>query len=134
MGELTAQPKIEDICKACGVEYVRVVDAYNPREVQTTLVEALQQPFVSVVVSRGECAQIWQRAKRKKGIKMIPYEVDLKKCNGCRLCVQMGCPAITFDPETKKAGVDNLLCTACGLCAAVCPYRAFEQPIEVVRQ
>jgi indolepyruvate ferredoxin oxidoreductase alpha subunit len=133
LGEPTAELKIEDMCKACGVDYVKVVDAYNPREVQNALVEALQQPSVSVVVSRGECAQVWQRAERKKGIKKIPYEVDLAKCNGCRLCVQMGCPAITFDPDTKKAGIDYLLCTACGLCAAVCPFRAFSQPVEVVQ-
>jgi indolepyruvate ferredoxin oxidoreductase alpha subunit len=134
MGQLTTQGKIEDICKACGVEYVKVVDAYNPREVQNALVEALQQPSVSVVISRGECAQVWQRAKRKKGIKMIPYNIDLEKCNGCRLCVQMGCPAITFDPEAKKAGIYAPLCTACGLCAAVCPFKAFSQPIEVTQK
>jgi indolepyruvate ferredoxin oxidoreductase alpha subunit len=133
LGESTFEAKIEDICKACGVEYVKVVDAYNPREVQNVLVEALQQPSVSVVISRGECGQVWQRADRKKGIKKLPYEVELEKCNGCRLCVQMGCPAITFDPDTKKAGVDDLLCTACGLCAAVCPFRALSQPMEVAQ-
>jgi len=133
LGEPTKVGKIEDVCKAFGVEYVKVVDAYNPREVQNTLVEALQQPSISVVVSRGECAQVWQRAKRRQGVPIIPYEIDTAKCNGCRLCVQMGCPAITFEPETKKAGVDALLCTACGLCAAVCPFKAFRQPGQVVQ-
>jgi indolepyruvate ferredoxin oxidoreductase alpha subunit len=128
LGEPTKEGNIEDICKSFGVEYVRVVDAYNPREVQNTLVEALQQPSVSVVISRGECAQIWQRTKKKQGTPIVPLKVDLEKCNGCKLCVQMGCPAITFEPRTNKAGIDSLLCTACGLCAAVCPFRAFYQP------
>jgi indolepyruvate ferredoxin oxidoreductase alpha subunit len=127
LGEPARRGSIEDICRALGVEYVKVVDAYKPREIQNTLVEALQQPSVSVVISRGECAQIWQRSKRRQGAVITPFEVDLEKCYGCRLCVQIGCPAITFDPDAKKAGVDGLLCTGCELCAMVCPFKALNK-------
>ncbi len=127
LGEPAKKGAIEDICRALGVEYVKVVDAYNPREVQNALVEALQQTSVSVVISRGECAQIWQRANRKRGVPITPVEVDLEKCNGCMICVQMGCPAITFDSDAKKAGVDGLLCTGCELCATICPYKALKK-------
>jgi indolepyruvate ferredoxin oxidoreductase alpha subunit len=125
IGESAQKASIEEVCRAFGIEYVKVVNAYDPREVQSTLVEALQQPSVSVVVSRGECAQVWQRRNRKAGEKIVPYYVDLRKCNGCTLCVQMGCPAITFDSSTKRAGVDLSLCSGCGICAVVCPFRAF---------
>jgi indolepyruvate ferredoxin oxidoreductase alpha subunit len=44
--------------------------------------------------------------------------------------VQLGCPAVTFDTENKKAGIDLINCTDCGLCAQVCPVNAISTGSE----
>jgi heterodisulfide reductase subunit A len=43
-------------------------------------------------------------------------------CSGCKTCVPL-CPytAITFNEETKKAAINEVLCKGCGVCVAACP-------------
>ncbi|GAH99544.1 unnamed protein product, partial [marine sediment metagenome] len=48
--------------------------------------------------------------------------VDVEACNGCRLCLQVGCPALSM--KEKIAVIDQVLCTGCGVCAQVCPEEA----------
>ena len=120
VGERAKALKIEDICRVCGVDYVKVVDPYNIKETIAAVTEALQQPSISVVVTRRLCAQQWLRDMRKRKVKPELYAVDPEKCVGCKFCVEIGCPAVTFDPKTKKAGIDPILCIGCGMCQQVC--------------
>ena len=50
--------------------------------------------------------------------------VEPDKCIGCKLCVQLGCPAVKYDVAGKKASIDEISCVDCGLCAQVCPQNA----------
>ena len=72
-----------------------------------------------------------------------PYQVDLDKCNGCKVCLGLGCPAIFWNPvegemaltsEGKKrkgvAKIDPTLCPGCGVCYQVCKPAAIK-PTEV---
>jgi indolepyruvate ferredoxin oxidoreductase alpha subunit len=45
-------------------------------------------------------------------------------CAGCRVCLDVGCPALSFDPEVNKARIDANTCNGCGVCAQVCSWRA----------
>ncbi len=119
-GEPANSLRIADICKACGVEYVRVVDPYNIKETIDAVKEALQQPSVSVVVARQLCAQQSIRGMRRRKILPELYAVNADKCVGCKICVQIGCPAIIFKEETRKAAIDPILCMGCGMCQQVC--------------
>jgi indolepyruvate ferredoxin oxidoreductase alpha subunit len=67
------------------------------------------------------------REKRKAGEKIIPYYVDQDKCNPkCDACIKLlGCPAIL--KKGDKAVIDAVLCTGCGICTQVCPYKAIIQ-------
>ena len=124
MGEETVLLKPEDIARACGVKFVEVVDPSNLKEASETIEKAIRFEGPAVVVSRRLCAIIEQREKKKRQEEVIPYCVDQDKCNGkCNACIELlGCPAII--KEGTKTVIDSPLCTGCGLCAQVCPYKA----------
>jgi len=124
MGDETVLLKPEDIARACGVKFVEVVDPFNLKEATEAIEKAIRFPGPAVVVSRRLCAIIEQREKKKRREKVIPYRVDQDKCNGkCNACIELlGCPALI--KEGTKTVIDGSLCTGCGLCAQVCPYKA----------
>ncbi|HEY54758.1 MAG TPA: indolepyruvate ferredoxin oxidoreductase subunit alpha [Dehalococcoidia bacterium] len=124
MGEKAVQLKPEDIAKACGVEFVEVVDPFDLKKATETMEKAIRFPGPAVVVSRRLCAMIEQREKRKRKEAIIPYRVDQDKCNEkCNACIELlGCPALI--KEDGRTVIDSALCTGCGLCAQVCPYKA----------
>ena len=51
-----------------------------------------------------------------------PLVVDPDKCKSCKMCMKIGCPAISV--VDKKARIDNTLCTGCGVCAQLCKVDA----------
>jgi indolepyruvate ferredoxin oxidoreductase alpha subunit len=124
MGDETVRLKPEEIARACGVEFVEVVDPFDLKEATETIERAIRFPGPAVVVARRLCTIIEQREKKKRGEAVIPYRVDLNKCNDkCNACIQLlGCPAII--KEGAKTVIDSSLCTGCGVCAQVCPYKA----------
>ena len=50
--------KIENIVKACGVNYVKTIDPINQKEFVDTLKSFLNKPEVSVIISKKPCIQI----------------------------------------------------------------------------
>jgi len=124
MGSPSEKVAIEKVAEGCGVKYVRVVDPFKLKESQRVLREALQQAGPSVVVFRAPCVLMDVREKRRMGVKIVPYEVT-EACTNCMVCIKLlGCPALLV--EDGSAHIDESLCTACGLCAQVCPYKAIE--------
>lgn len=122
--EETVQLRPEDIARACGVKFVEVIDPFDVKNAIAKIEEAIRFDGPSVIVSRKLCAIIDQREKRKAKQQIISYTVDQTKCNiKCNACIQLlGCPAIV--KEEGKTIIDSLLCTGCGLCAQICPYKA----------
>jgi indolepyruvate ferredoxin oxidoreductase alpha subunit len=124
MGDETVMLKPEEIARACGVKFVEVVDPFNLKEATEAIEKAIRFEGPAVVVSRRLCAIIEQREKKKRKEETVPYRVDQDKCNDkCNACIELlGCPAII--KEGTKTVIDSSLCTGCGLCAQVCPYKA----------
>jgi len=126
-GDETVKLKPEDIARACGVKFVEVVDPFDLKTSTDTIEKAIRFDGPAVIVSRRLCAIIEQREKRKRKEEVIPYSVDQDKCNiKCNACVKLlGCPAII--KQEGKTIIDSSLCTGCGVCAQVCPYKAIIQ-------
>jgi len=123
-GDEAIQLKPEDIAKACGVKFVEVVDPFDLKAATKTIEDAIRFEGPAVVVSRRLCTMIDQREKRKRKEPIIPYFIDQDKCSDkCNACIELlGCPAII--KENGKTVIDQALCTGCGICAQVCPYKA----------
>ena len=51
---------------------------------------------------------------------VVTLQLDIAKCNGCRMCVTV-CPHAVFSFENKKSRiVDRDACMECGACAMNC--------------
>ncbi len=124
LGSPTEKVHIEKIAEACGVKYVKVVDPFRIKETTEILEEALQQPGPSVVIFRAPCVLKVVRKRRQTGAPMTPFHIT-EKCTSCMACVSLlGCPALIV--EGSKVSIDGSLCTACGLCASICPFKCIE--------
>ena len=120
--------KIEDVAKGCGVEFVEVVNPYNIKKTEDAIRRALEHESISVIVARRLCAVLWNRERRRKGVKIIPFEIK-DNCNLCLECVSsFTCPAIIYDG--KRVWIDEALCAGCGVCAQICPERAIKLKTE----
>ncbi|MBQ8963948.1 MAG: indolepyruvate ferredoxin oxidoreductase subunit alpha [Clostridia bacterium] len=116
--EPTYAIKIEDICRAAGIERVRVVDPQDMAATEEAIKEEIAAADASVIIVRRPC-QLLKYVKAKPAL-----SIDPDKCKGCRSCMKIGCPAIRF--IDKKASIDPTLCVGCGLCEQMCKFGAFE--------
>ncbi len=122
-GDPCSKIDLESLCRAIGIKRVRVVDPYDLKQCDTVLKEELAAGEPSVIISRRPCALL-KYVKHNK-----PLTVDVHKCKGCKMCMKIGCPAISM--ENGIAKVDNTLCTGCGVCAQLCKSDALQAPKEV---
>lgn len=127
MGRSRPTIKIENLVKAAGVEFVRVIDAYNVRELIDAVVKAIsytsERGLPAVIISRRPCALLEYRRSVRRGIMPRKYAIDQDRCTGCGLCTDwFGCPAITLKDGQHLIIQD--LCVGCGVCADICPVKA----------
>ena len=101
-----------------GIRRVAVVDPYDLAACDKVLKEELAAKEPSVIISRRPCALL-KYVKHK-----APLQVDADKCKSCKMCMKVGCPAISF--QDGKAVIDNTLCTGCGVCSQLCKFGALE--------
>ena len=116
--EPTYAIKIEDVCRAAGIQRVRVVDPQDMAATEAAIREEIAADAASVIIVRRPC-QLLKYVKAKPAL-----SIDPGKCKGCRSCMKIGCPAIRF--VDKKASIDPTLCVGCGLCEQMCKFGAFE--------
>ncbi len=129
--------KLEDVCKAIGVEHLAVVDSYDVRNNIKVFKEAFDFQGPSVVISRRSCALHGDRIKRRTGVKIIPNEVDKSSCKKPHTCIRgFHCPAIRFDVDDRASRIQPEICDGCGVCAKICPFGVIhpigEQPKKEV--
>ena len=117
-GDPAGKIDLEALCRAMGFERVRVVDPYNLSECDSVIREELNVDAPSVIISRRPCVLL-KYVKHK-----APLRVNPDKCVGCRACMQIACPSISF--RDKKAVVDATQCVGCGVCSQLCRFGAYE--------
>lgn len=116
-GEPAGKIDLETLCRAMGIRRVRVVDPYDLKATEEAVVEELAAEEPSVIITRRPCVLL------KSVVKKPAYAVDPEKCKGCKLCMKIGCPAISW--KDKKAVVDPTQCVGCGVCDQLCKFDAF---------
>jgi len=115
-GDPAAKVDLEALCRALGINRVRVVDPYDLKACDTVIKEELAAEEPSVIISRRPCVLL-------KSVKALPpLTVDADKCKSCKRCMTLGCPAISM--KDGKAVVDNTLCVGCGVCKQLCAFDA----------
>ncbi|MGN1037325.1 MAG: thiamine pyrophosphate-dependent enzyme, partial [Ruminococcus sp.] len=115
-GDPAAAVNLEALCKALGINRVRVVDPYCLAETEKAIKEELAVAEPSVIISRRPCALL-KYVKHKPSLK-----VDSEKCKGCKMCMKLGCPAISI--KDGKAVIDHTQCVGCGICQEMCKFDA----------
>ena len=115
-GEPAGKIDLEALCKAIGIRRVRVIDPYDLEECEAAITEEIAAPEPSVIIARRPCVLL-KTTKLKP-----PLTVDKEKCTGCKICMRIGCPAISM--KDKKAGVNPTLCVGCDVCKQLCKFGA----------
>lgn len=115
-GDPAAAVNLEELCKAIGIKRVRVVDPYSLAETEAAIKEELAADEASVIISRRPCALL-KYVQHKPALK-----VDSDKCKSCKMCMKLGCPAISM--KDGKAVIDHTQCVGCGICKEMCKFDA----------
>ena len=118
-GEPAAAVNLEELCKSLGIKRVRVVDPYNLKECEDAVLEELKVEEPSVIISRRPC-MLLKYVKAKPAVK-----VNEDKCVGCKMCMKLGCPAISM--KDGKAKIDFTQCVGCDVCTQMCRLGAIEK-------
>ena len=119
---------IEAICRSMGSR-VEVCDPFQLKNTRETLLNLLEDDSgVNVLIMKQACAL----SPQKKSAKGFSMSIDSQACIadecGCnRLCTRVfKCPALIWDPNSKKTQIDEILCVGCGVCASICPTGAIQ--------
>lgn len=117
-GEIAPQLDVVKLCEAIGVPSVRVVDPFNMKELEQTIMEESEKDVPSVIIARRPCALLIKK-------KTAPCAINTDKCRKCGMCMKIGCPAI-LKAENGQVSIDASLCNGCGLCKEMCHFGAIE--------
>ena len=115
-GDPAGKVDLEALCRAVGIDRVRVVDPYDLKACEEAVDEELAADGPSVIISRRPCVLLNSVNTN------APLAVRPDKCRSCRRCMGLGCPAISF--KEGKARIDATLCVGCGVCEQLCPFGA----------
>jgi indolepyruvate ferredoxin oxidoreductase, alpha subunit len=118
-GKQVGQVVMEDLIKGLGIRDVKVVNAFNIRELRTAVKDSVDKPELSVIISRGPCAVRIPQGSDSSTI-------DVERCNQCGICLLVGCPAI--QSERNQPFIDPLMCMGekCTACQQICPKQAIK--------
>lgn len=122
-GNTTPVMNIMEVVKSLGTPFLKEANAYELEELEKTLDEAANFQGFSVVVIRGECRIPYLK---KYGQNLQKSSVNPEKCINCKMCIDIGCPAICYDKDKQKPWINSTMCVGCGICNQVCPVGAIQ--------
>jgi indolepyruvate ferredoxin oxidoreductase alpha subunit len=117
-GEPAPAVLLDDLCRACGVKDLQIVDAYDVAAVEKAVKSAVDSPEVSVIIAQRPCVLLDKKAQKPK--------VIVKDCKKCGMCMKLGCPAISKGADGQIV-IDAAQCTGCGVCMQVCKFGCIQK-------
>lgn len=129
-GEKTRQVDLRRLADAMGIERVRVVDPYDLAGTLKVLKEEASAQGPSLIITNRPCVMM------ERFDPSLVHSVDPELCEGCGMCLRLGCPAIVPGEEIpsrkggktrRKAVIDATLCRGCAACEQVCKQGAISK-------
>ncbi len=115
MGEVVEKVSIQEVLKGVGVKIVETVNPLELSKAIDTVKRVSAEKGVKAIVFKSPCAVLIKGNK--------PAVIDSAKCTSCKKCIKtLGCPGIVL--RDGRVTIENSLCTGCGLCSQVCPFKA----------
>ncbi|OPY72431.1 MAG: Ferredoxin-3 [Syntrophorhabdus sp. PtaU1.Bin058] len=132
--EPTNMVDYEELGKALGVKSIRKIDPYDIKACMEIIKEEMAKNEPSLLICKDSPCMLLRRAKPLERFKNSLYVIDTDKCRGCRMCLEINCPAISWHAEEgqtkdgqKRKGtvyINPDQCVGCEVCAQVCKFDA----------
>ena len=128
LGAESKKVNLKVLVSALGIENIKVIDPLDVKATRSAIKEELAKDGPSVIIAESPCA-LFKRANIKP---KAALKVDPDKCEGCKACLGLNCPPISWKKGVTKEGsrrkgisfIDKTICTGCGLCEQVCKFGA----------
>ncbi len=118
-GEPTKNVDLVKLANAVGIERVTVADPFDLDNFEKVVKEEVAAAEPSVIISQRPCALLKSVNYGK------PCYIDTEKCKNCKMCMKLGCPAISI--KDNKISIDASQCNGCMLCTNVCKFGAIKK-------
>ena len=124
----------EQLARAVGVKHVKKVDPYKVEETLEVIREEVNRDEASVIITENSPCILLRRAKPLEKFKNPFYTVDTDTCRGCKVCLEINCPAISWqegEGQTKDGHkrkgtgfINKDQCVGCEVCVQICKFEA----------
>ena len=117
---------LETIVKGCGIDYLKVVDPYDTKNMVKTIKDAGRYAHdpeggIAVIIARHACVIGFKNQAIPEKIRVTVTD----DCDDCGFChTRFECPALVRDVKTQMTKINPVLCVHCGVCINVCPKNA----------
>jgi indolepyruvate ferredoxin oxidoreductase alpha subunit len=137
-GEVANQVDYREIGKAIGIKdaNIKYIDPYNIKETMEIVKEEMNKDAASLILCKDAPCMLLRRAKPLDKFKTPLFAINMDKCRGCKMCLEINCPAIswkegagqTADGQKRKGTVyiNPDQCVGCEVCVQVCKFDAIE--------
>lgn len=128
-GEETGQIDIPALVAAIGIKNIIQVNPLMLDDMNKAIDDAFAYEGPSVIITRWPCVlkKFSDQDYKEFDLSKKTCYVDTEACKGCKVCTKTGCPAISFNKETKKASIDPNMCVGCTVCLQACPFKAIKK-------
>lgn len=128
--------RLEELCKAAGVPFVRSADPYKVDDMVDAIKEAANAPKPAVIVANQVC--VLNRGKEGGGSEtaLVQANIEYQKCTRCMKCMQLYCAALSVknvNGEQTRPEIDGNICSGCGMCKEICQQGAITMAKTEVR-